>query len=430
MNLPLFFAGRYLFARKSHNVINIVSGISAAGMAIGTAALIIILSIYNGFDSLVKSMLSDFDPDILITPAKGKVFVPEGETYDWIYDREEVLNMSSVLSENIFADYGGRQSMVTAKGVDWVYEEESPLAGHIRTGEFRLHKGDVPLAAVGSTLAYGLGLNPRFLTPLELYFPSRTRNFSVSNPAASVESVSVWPSGIFAISSDIDAKYVIVPIETMRELLEYDDEVSAVEIRLKDGCGKKETERLIEEISSRLGPDFTVSDRYRQNKALYKMMEYEKLSIFAILIFIVIIIAFNIFGSLTMLIIEKRGDMDTLSGMGMDDSLIKRIFVLEGWLISLCGLACGLAAGIAFSLLQQKFGFIRMPGNFIVQSYPVIVSVKDIVITAVSVAAVGWVIAKLPVESYFRRSKATLPRMSSEDEAMTASNLPGSATHS
>ena len=403
MNLPLFFAGRYLFAKKSHNVINIISAISAAGMAIGTAALIIILSIYNGFDALVKDMLNDFDPDILITPAEGKVFVPEGETYDWIYSRDEVLNMSCTLTENIFVNYDGRQSMVTAKGVDWVYEEESPVRNHIRTGDFTLHRGDVPLAAAGSSLAYNLGINPRFVTPLELYFPSRTRNFSISNPAASIESVNVWPSCIFAINSEIDEKYVIVPIEVMKELLEYDDEVSGVEIRLKDSCTADKAAALVGEISDRLGPGFEVKDRFGQNPSLYKMMRYEKLAIFSILIFIVIIVAFNIFGSLTMLIMEKREDIGILRAMGMQERSIKAVFTLEGWLISLLGLAAGLALGIGAALIQQHFGIMKMPGNFIVQAYPVILSAGDVIITAVSVAAVGWVIARLPAGIISRR---------------------------
>lgn len=401
MNLPLFFAGRYLFAKKSHNVINIISAISAAGMAIGTAALIIILSIYNGFDSLVKDMLGDFDPDILITPAEGKVFVPEGEVYDWLYGHEDVKNISCTLTENIFISYEGRQSMVTAKGVDWVYEEESPVRNHIRSGEFALHRGDVPLCVAGSSLAYRLGINPRFLSPVEMYFPSRTRSLSVSSPMSSVESVNVWPSGIFAINSDIDDKYIIVPIETMKELLEYGDEVSGVEIRLKDGRGSKEIASLAKELSQRLGDGFMVNDRFGQNKSLYKMMRYEKLSIFAILIFIVIIIAFNIFGSLTMLIIEKRGDIQTLKSMGAGDALIRKIFILEGWMISLLGLAAGLVLGIGFSLLQQRFGFIKMPGNFIVEAYPVILSAKDVAVTAVSVAAVGLFIACLPVLGHY-----------------------------
>ncbi len=399
MNLPLFFAGRYLFAKKSHNVINIISAISVAGMAIGTAALVIILSIYNGFDSLVRNMLGDFDPDILIAPAEGKVFVPEGEVYDWIYDQESVKNMCCVLTENVFINYDGKQGMVTAKGVDWVYEEESPVRNHIRTGTFSLHRGDVPLAVVGSSLAYRLGINPNFVAPMELYFPARDRNFSVASPMSSIESVNVWPSGIFAINSEIDDKYAIVPIDVMKELLEYGDEVSGVEIRLKDGCSGKEARALMSGIRERLGENLVVLDRFEQNKALYRMMKYEKLSIFAILIFTVIIIASNIFGSLTMLIIEKREDIEILRSMGAGDRMIRNIFVLEGWLISLLGAGCGLIAGIAFSLLQQHFGFIRMPGNFIIQAYPVILSAKDIIITAASVAAVGYIIARIPARS-------------------------------
>lgn len=403
MNLPFFFAWRYLFAKKSHNVINIISAISAVGMATGTAALIIILSIYNGFDSLVRSMMNDFDPDILISPAEGKTFIPEGPVYDWIYEQDMVKNMSCVITENVFMNYDGKQGMVTAKGVDWVFEEESPVRDHIRSGEFALHRGDVPLAVTGSGIAYRMGINPRFLSPIELYFPARDKNFSMTNPLASIEAVNIWPSGIFSISSEIDDKYVIVPIDVMRELLEYSDEVSGVEIRLRDGHTQKDVKAMVKEISERLGPEYLVSDRFAQNKSLYRMMKYEKLSIFTILIFIVIIIAFNIFGSLTMLIIEKRGDIGTLKSMGMRDSTVKRIFVLEGWMISLLGLAAGLVLGIGFSLLQQHFGFIKMPGNFVVQAYPVILSAKDVIITAASVAAVGWIIAKLPAEMMWRR---------------------------
>ena len=403
MNLPFFFAWRYLFAKKSHNVINIISAISAVGMATGTAALIIILSIYNGFDSLVRSMMNDFDPDILISPAEGKTFIPEGPVYDWIYEQDMVKNMSCVITENVFMNYDGKQGMVTAKGVDWVFEEESPVRDHIRSGEFALHRGDVPLAVTGSGIAYRMGINPRFLSPIELYFPARDKNFSMTNPLASIEAVNVWPSGIFSISSEIDDKYVIVPIDVMRELLEYSDEVSGVEIRLRDGHTQKDVKAMVKEISERLGPEYLVSDRFAQNKSLYRMMKYEKLSIFTFLIFIVIIIAFNIFGSLTMLIIEKRGDIGTLKSMGMRDSTVKRIFVLEGWMISLLGLAAGLVLGIGFSLLQQHFGFIKMPGNFVVQAYPVILSAKDVIITAASVAAVGWIIAKLPAEMMWRR---------------------------
>lgn len=404
MNLPFFIAGRYLFAKKSHNVINIISAISSAGMAVGTAALIIILSVYNGFDSIVRSMLGSVEPDLMVTPSEGKVFVPEGDAYSWLYDQPEVSTICTVLQENVFISYDGQQRVATAKGVDAIYEEESPLRDHLRDGDFILHRGDVPLACVGAGLAYGMGINPRFVSPLEIYFPSRKENISLSNPAASLRSEDVYPSGIFSVNTDVDNSLFIVPINVMRNLLEYTDEVSAVEIRMVSGTSASVTARIGKELSSRLGPGFDVKDRFRQNESLYRMMKYEKVSIYLILIFVIIIIAFNIFGSLSMLIIEKDGDIGTFYSMGATESLVKRIFILEGWMISMLGMLSGLVLGVAFVLLQQATGFIRMPGNFIVQAYPVILSWQDILLTAAGVAIVGYVIAVLPVLVFSRKN--------------------------
>ncbi len=405
MKLAPFIAKRYLFAKKSHNVINIISAISAIGMAVGTAALIIILSVYNVFDSLIRTMMSNVEPDLMVTPSEGKVFIPDSDVYDWIYDQPTVKNMCCVLQEQVFISYDGKQGIAKAKGVDWIYEEESPIAGHIIDGTFKLHRGDIPLAAVGSGLAYEMGINPRFLAGIEIFFPSRTRKLSLSSPLSSIEAIKVWPSCVFAINNDVDSELMILPIDEMRELLEYEDEVSAVEIRLTDEADHDELKRLQKEISMRLGPDFKVRDRFQQNESLYKMMKYEKAAIYMILIFVIIIIAFNIFGSLSMLIIEKRSDIQTLRSLGAQDGLIRNIFVLEGWMISLVGLAAGLVLGITFALLQQHFGFIKMPGSFMVQAYPVILSWTDILLTAVSVAGIGYLIALLPVASFYKREK-------------------------
>ena len=403
MRLAPFIAVRYLFARKSHNVINIISAISAIGMAIGTAALIIILSVYNGFDSLIRSMMSTVEPDLLITPSSGKVFVPEGDVYDWIYDQPEVLSMCCILEDNVFINYDGSQGLARAKGVDWIYADESPLADHIRNGEFRLYKGDVPQSVVGGTLAYEMGINPRFLSPIEMYYPSRTKRISIADPRSALESVKVFPSGVFTINEEIDSELMIVPIEVMRELLKYDDEVSAVEIRVAQGTEISVLKDLQKEISRRLGDGFEVKDRYRQNEVLYKMMTYEKLATYLILIFVIIIIAFNIFGSLTMLIIEKEDDIRTLRSMGATRKLISRIFVLEGWMISLAGLAAGTVIGTALSLVQQQFGIIKMPGLYVVQAYPILLSWADIAITAAGVAIIGYLIAVLPVMTRSRK---------------------------
>ena len=404
MNLAGFIAKRYLFAKKSHNVINIISAISAIGMAVGTAALIIILSVYNGFDSLIKSMMGNVEPDLLITPSSGKVFIPEGDTYDWIYDQPSVKNMCCVLQEQVFINYDNQQGLAIAKGVDWIYEEESPLRDHIREGNFTLHRGDVPLAAVGAGLAYEMGINPRFVSPIEIYFPSRTERISMTNPTTSLKDIDVWPSCTFAVSSDVDSRLMILPIEKMRELLDYTDEVSAIEIRVTEGTDSKEITRLQKEISERLGTGFKVKDRFQQNESLYKMMKYEKAAIYMILIFVIIIIAFNIFGSLSMLIIEKKEDIQTLRSLGAQEKIIKRIFVLEGWMISLVGMAAGLIVGVGFSLLQQHFGFIKMPGHFLVQAYPIILSPWDILLAAAGVTIIGYLIALLPVYIYNKKN--------------------------
>ena len=394
MRLASFIAGRYLFARKSHNVINVISAISVVGMAIGTAALTIILSIYNGFDSLVRDMMGNLEPDILITPSKGKVFVPEGECYDWIYAQESVASMCTVLQEQVFISYDGHQGVAIAKGMDAVAQEESPIRENIRDGKFEFRHGDIPEGVVGVGLAYKMGINPRFLAPIQLYYPSRTRKLSPSSPSSSIEYINIWPSGLFSINSEIDNSYILLDIDKMRELLEYSgEEVSAVEIRMKEGCEARELKRVMDGISERLGENFTVSDRFRQNESLYKMMKYEKASIYLILIFVILIIGLNIHASLSMLIIEKREDISTLRAMGAGEKLIRRVFVLEGWFISLLGLAIGLLLGLAFCLLQQRFGLISMPGNFVIQAYPVVLKGSDLLITALSVAILGYLIA-------------------------------------
>lgn len=402
MHLPLFIARRYLFAKKSHNVINIISAISAVGMAIGTAALIIILSIYNGFDELVKSTLSNVEPDILITPAKGKVFIPEGEAFDRIKANPMIGEYDLILQENVFVDYDGHQGIAKAKGVDSAFEAESPLAEHITNGEFSLHKGQLPQMVVGAGLAYKMGMNPAFLASAELYFPIRDRNFSLANPAASIETVRMRPSGIFSVNQQIDDDLMIVPIEEMRKLLGYEEEVSGVEIRLAEGSTAKDIRSAIKHIQKELGPEFKVLDRFRQNPSLYKMMRYEKAAIFLILIFVIIIIALNIFGSITMLIIEKKDDIETYRSLGATDQMLRRTFTLEGWLISLLGLAAGLVVGIGFSLAQQHFGFIKMPCSFLVNAYPVILQWQDVLATIAGVALIGYIIALLPVRRNIR----------------------------
>ena len=377
-------------------MINLISGISVAGMAIGTAALIIILSVFNGFNQLVSESLGDAQPDLIVKPATGKAFVPDSTTFAWLYDQEMVYNMSSVIEEQAFVSFDGKQSLARVKGVDSVFEEESPIQNHITDGVFSLHRGTGAGAVIGSSLAWSMDINPRFVAPLEIYYPDREGSVSLANPTSSLRSATARVNGIFALNSELDAEMVLVPIEMMRELLDYEDEVSAIEIRVVKDTPDKALGGLVKELETRLGPDYEILDRYKQNEALYKMMRYEKLAIYMILIFIVIIIAFNIYSSLTMLIIEKKEDIGTLRSLGAPEPMTRRIFLLEGWLISLLGLAIGLVIGIAFVLLQQKFGLIRMPGNYIINAYPVILKASDIFWTVIGVAGVGYLIALLP----------------------------------
>ena len=392
MRLPLFIARRYLFARKSHNVINVISAISAAGMAIGTAALILILSVYNGFDSLIKQNLGDLDPDLMLVDTNGAAkFIPDSLLCEELAADPRVESLCHTLEDNVFMVYGEKQSIARAKGVDDEYVNTGRLQAHVYEGVLQLYKGEIPMAVAGSGLARKMGIHPRFVDPVELYYPDRNAPLSVSNPTASARSGKVFPSGIMSISSDTDAELIIVPLQTMRELLGSKEcEVSGVEIRLSDNS-RANIRRFKKDYASRC----VMLDAFEQHPTLFRMMKYEKAAVFFILLFVVIIVAFNIYGSLSMLIIEKKEDIATLKAMGATDSLTHRIFLLEGWLISLCGLAAGLVAGILLALLQQHFGFVKMPGNFLVSAYPVVLKISDVLLTAAGVALTGLLIALL-----------------------------------
>lgn len=396
MQLPFFIARRYLFARKSHNVINIISAISGIAMAVGTAALIIILSIYNGFDALVKTMLTSVEPDLAVVPVTGKFFVPGGEAYDWLYDQGEVKNICTVLQDNVLVEYDGRQNTALVKGVDTIYEEESPIAEYVTGGKFFLKTGERRYAAVGERFAGEMGIHHSFVNGMKLYYPDRFARFSALNPMSAVNTAKVWPSCEFAVSSDIDSKLIIVARDVMEELLGAEGEVSSVEVRFIDGTPAIKQLKIKKELASRLGPEFKVLDRSEQNPEVYGMLRYEKLAVYLIMIFIVLILGFSIFGSLRMLIIEKDEDIATLRAMGATPSTVRRVFTLEGWLITLTGMLTGLVLGVALCLLQQHFGLIRMPGSYIVDAYPVVLDWRDILISALSISALGYLIALIP----------------------------------
>ena len=296
MNLSRFIARRYLFAKKSHQVINIISIISAAGIAVGCAALVIILSVYNGFDEVVRTLNDSHTPDILVTPAQGKVFAEEGR-FDFLQDDPRVKAACGVLEERVFVQYGNSNKVVTARGVDSLYESTTGLRKYIVEGIFELKFGDLPQAVLGRTVAYELGVRTAFLEPLTVWFPSRTRQVDLLNPLASLREEKLQPAGILSLDQDFDQKYLFMPLDNLRELLEYDDEVSAVEIYLNpeglDHRGMASRE-LVRELAGKLGEGFVVRDRQQQNVSLYRLLKYEKAAIYLILLFVMLIISFNI----------------------------------------------------------------------------------------------------------------------------------------
>lgn len=397
MRLSRFIARRYLFAKKSHQVINIISIISAAGIAVGCAALVIILSIYNGFDSLVRDLNDSHTADILVTPAKGKVFSPDGR-FDSFREDPRVRAVCHVLEENVLMQYGERSKVVVARGVDSLYAQTSGLRDRLTEGSFELRFGDLNQVVLGRLVALELGVRTSFLQPITAWFPSRTRQVDVLDPLSSLRQTRLYPAGIVSIEQNFDQKYVFMPIGALRELLAYEQEVSAVELYLDASALDRRglaPGALLTELRASLGDGFTVRDRQQQNSTLYKLLKYEKVAIYLILLFVMLIISFNIYGSLSMLIIEKRDDMVTLRAMGADERLVGGIFVREGWLISLLGIAAGIAAGLLVCWLQQRFGIVKMPGNFVVDAYPVVVQAADIGIVAAGVALIGWIVSLL-----------------------------------
>lgn len=399
MNLPGFIARRYLFARKSHNVINIVSGISAAGIATGCAALIIILSIYNGFDSIIRSLSDSHTPDLLIQSADGRRFDPDAASFAALRTEAGVRTVCGTLEEKVYLRYGERQCVATAKGVDTDYQQVTGLQDYLTEGSFALTDSTGrPGAVIGRTLALELGLRPVFLTPLEVWFPSRTAEISLLDPFSALHREVLEPRGIVSLEQGFDKKYIFVPLATLRTLLEEPQNVSAVEVYFAPealthkGLVPASQQK---QIAAALGGDFTVKNRHQQNDTIYKLLSYEKIAIYAILLFIVLIISCNIFGSLSMLVIEKQADVQILESMGADRKLTRGIFVREGWYISLLGVAIGTAVGLLVCFLQQQFALIKMPGNFVVEAYPVVVRWADVLITVGAVSLIGWLAARL-----------------------------------
>jgi ABC-type lipoprotein release transport system permease subunit len=366
-----------------------VSYISLIGAVCGTAALLIVLSVFNGFESLTASIYSIFDPELKITPKTGKTFVVDSVKLNRMAALQGIDNISLTLDENVLLKYKNQQTIALMRGVDENYEQNTLLNNSMTDGSFVMDRASYPAAVFGYGVAAKLGLfSLRMEEPVYVNVPKREGKVSLNNPAASINTLSLLPSGIFEVEKSFDDVYVFAPIEFVRSLLDRPAQASAIEIQLKPETDPKHIRKMIADIA---GSDLQVKTRYQQNEALYRMMKSEKLIVYAILILIVIILSFNISGSLSMLMTEKKDDIATLKSMGASDKLIKRIFLSVGLLISFAGITMGIFIGLAICLLQQYFGLLKLPGNnLIVDAYPVKVIITDLALVVASVAVIGY----------------------------------------
>jgi lipoprotein-releasing system permease protein len=395
VKLSFYIAKRYLFAKKSRNAINIISAVSVAGVAVGTMALIIILSVFNGLEGMVNKIFNTFDPDFSITAAEGKVFTPDSTSLVRLSEIKGISAWTLTLEENALLRYGDRQCIARIKGVDDNYKNVTNVDSSMYEGQFRLKTlTDSPEAVVGAGVAKYLGIGVNFITPLIIYVPRRTGGNNI-NPENAFNKKYIFPSGIFEIEQEFDSKYIFIPLGFCRELLEYENEISSIEIKLKDYLSEPSVRKEVEKI---FGKKFIIKNRLEQQQIFYKVMHSERLAIFFILTLIIIIASFNIIGSLTMLIIEKERDIEILKSLGADNNLIKKIFIFEGWLISILGALTGIILGFIICWMQERYGLIRLNSeSLILQSYPVIMKLKDFIIVPVTVLLIGYWAAWYPV---------------------------------
>ena len=406
MNLPFYIARRYLFSKKKHNAINIISGISVCGVALATSALVCTLSVFNGFQDMVAGFFTAFDPELKITIREGKVFEPQGAAFQEVRSLPEIGVWTETLEENAMVQYKDRQAMAIIKGVEDNFEEltsiDSLLYG---AGEFILHDSIVDYGVLGVELISELGTGLQFVDPLQVYAPKRNVHVNMANPSASFNRDYLFSPGVvFVVNQQkYDARYILTSLSFARNLFNYDTEVSAVELKLKPGADVTAVQRKIARI---LGDEFVVLDRYEQQADVFRIMEIEKFISYLFLTFILAIACFNVIGSLSMLILDKREDVETLRNLGADDRLIARIFLFEGRLISLFGALSGIVLGLLLCYIQQRFGIISLGGgngSFIVDAYPVSVHVTDVVLIFITVITVGFLSVWYPVHYLTRR---------------------------
>ena len=392
MNLSLKIARRYLFAKKSTNAINIISGISVLGLALGAAALVLVLSVFNGFEKLITGMMSNFNPDVKIVATKGKTFISDSLKINQLRQINGVELLSETLEETAFFEYEKSQAIGTLKGVDDNFSKINRIDSTVREGRYLLHDTQNDYAVLGGGIRNQLGVYERnMLTPLSIYMPKRGE---VGVLEQSFAKRFVYPAGAFVIQSEVDNQYVLTNLQFVRDILNAENEVSAYEIKLKPDANASSA---LSEIRSIMGNDFTVKDHYQQDEAFLKLMNIEKWMSYAILSLTILLVAFNMVGSLWMMVLEKKQDISILKSMGAQDKLIRNIFLNEGFLLCGMGIVSGFIVAIILYLLHvyTEGGLVPLPPGFASDRYPVALKTVDFVVVATTVIVIG-LLASLP----------------------------------
>ena len=406
MTFPFYIAKRYLFSKKSTNAINVISAISVVGVVVATMALVIVLSVFNGFHDLVASFSTQFDPQLKIVPTEGKTAPADDPILTELRQFEEVDVATECVEDQALAVYNGKQSMVVLKGVDDNFDELT----HIREivygdGEFQLHTADLQYGTVGIRLAQDLGMGLRFGDYLRIYAPRRDGQLDLTNPSDGfvVDSL-ITPGVVFSTrQGKYDKNYIVAPIAFTRLMFDQQGMLSSLEIRLKDGSNLDNVKRRMRRVA---GEKYKVLDRFEQQADTFKIMQIEKLIAYIFLTFILVVACFNIIGSLSMLIIDKKDDIATLRNLGADDRQITRIFLFEGRMIAVLGAVIGILLGLLLCWLQQEFGLVGMGGStgmFVINAYPVSVHYSDILVIFLTVIAVSWIAVWYPVRYFSKK---------------------------
>lgn len=407
MNFPLFVARRYLFSHKRSHAINIISGVAVAGVAFATVAMVCTLSVFNGFQDLVASLFTSFDPELKVSPAEGKTIAADDPAITAIRRSPYVFAATECVEGQALAMYQGRQAVVTIKGVDGNYTRTSDIARILYPpdGDFRLKADVLNFGTPGIQLAQQLGLGVRYTQPLDIYAPRKGERIDAANPAGSFNHDQLYSPGVVfsVMQKKYDANYIVTSIDFARSVFEQQGSITSLELKLREGTDIARAQRAIAKIG---GDRLKVQNRYEQQEDVFRIMRIEKLVAYLFLTFILIVACFNIVGSLSMLIIDKRHDMLTIRSLGADNSAIARVFLYEGRMIAIVGVAIGIVAGVALCLAQQHFGIVKMggqSGSFIVDAYPVSVRWGDVVLTFATVIVAGYVSTWYPVRYLSRR---------------------------